>query len=47
MKIKFVISKGARGIPVFSPSYAYMELLWDEMSKINLTEFQLIKQKQI
>ena len=31
---------------VFSPSYAYMELLWDEMSKLNLTEFQLIKQKQ-
>lgn len=31
---------------VFSPSYAYMELLWDEMSKLNLTEFQFIKQKQ-
>jgi len=31
---------------VFSPSYAYMELLWDEISKLNLTEFQLIKQKQ-
>lgn len=31
---------------VFSPSYAYMELLWDEMSELNLNEFQLIKQKQ-
>jgi len=31
---------------IFSPSYAYMELLWDEMSKLNLTEFQFIKQKQ-
>ncbi|AWK50128.1 ATP-dependent helicase [Clostridium beijerinckii] len=31
---------------VFSPSYAYMELLWDEMSKLNLTKFELIKQKQ-
>ena len=31
---------------VFSPSYAYMELLWDEMSKLNIKEFQLIKQKQ-
>ena len=31
---------------VFSPSYAYMELLWDEMSKLNITEFQLMKQKQ-
>ena len=31
---------------VFSPSYAYMELLWDEMIKLNLTQFELIKQKQ-
>ena len=31
---------------VFSPSYAYMELLWEEMSKLNITEFQLMKQKQ-
>ena len=31
---------------IFSPSYAYMELLWDEMSKLNIKEFQLIKQKQ-
>lgn len=31
---------------IFSPSYAYMELLWDEMIEHNVKEFQLIKQKQ-
>ncbi len=31
---------------IFSPSYAYMELLWNEISKLNMDEFKLIKQRQ-
>lgn len=30
---------------VFSPSYAYMDLLWEEMKQVNINEFQLVKQK--
>ena len=45
-KISDFIKEQIGNYIVFSPSYAYMELLWDEMSKSNLSEFQLIKQKQ-
>lgn len=45
-KISDFIKEQIGNYIVFSPSYAYMELLWDEMSKSNLNEFQLIKQKQ-
>lgn len=31
---------------IFSPSYAYMELLWDEMSKVDIEGYELMKQKQ-
>lgn len=42
--IDFVSEKIGNYI-VFSPSYTYMELLWEEMSNIDINQFQIIKQK--
>jgi DNA excision repair protein ERCC-2 len=44
-KIIDFISENIGNYIVFSPSYAYMELLWEEMNQANISEFQLIKQK--
>jgi Rad3-related DNA helicase len=45
-KIIDFISESVGNYIVFSPSYAYMELLWNEMNECGIKEFQLIKQKQ-
>jgi len=45
-KIIDFIAESVGNYIVFSPSYAYMELLWNEMNKCDIKEFQLIKQKQ-
>ncbi|WP_160683652.1 ATP-dependent DNA helicase [Clostridium sp. C2-6-12] len=44
-KIIDFISKNIGNYIVFSPSYAYMELLWEEMNQSQIERFQLIKQK--
>ena len=44
-KIVDFISENIGNYIVFSPSYAYMELLWEEMNQVNINKFQLIKQK--
>jgi Rad3-related DNA helicases len=44
-KIIDFISENIGNYIVFSPSYAYMELLWEEMKRVNINQFQLIKQK--
>lgn len=43
--INFIKEKVGNYI-VFAPSYAYMELLWDEIGKFNIEDYELIKQKQ-
>lgn len=40
------INKRVGNYMIFSPSYAYMELLWDEMNQRNINNYKLIKQKQ-
>lgn len=45
-KICDFIKKELGNYMIFSPSYAYMELLWDEILTHNIYEFKLIKQKQ-
>lgn len=44
-KIMDFISENIGNYIVFSPSYAYMELLWEEMNQSQIERFQLIKQK--
>lgn len=45
-KIKDFISERIGNYIIFSPSYAYMELLYDEISKSNIEDFEIIKQRQ-
>lgn len=44
--ISSFINKKIGNYIIFSPSYAYMELLWDEMNQSNIDYYKLIKQKQ-
>ena len=44
-KIIDFISENTGNYIVFSPSYAYMELLWEEIKQVNINQFQIIKQK--
>lgn len=45
-KIVNFIKEDIGNYMIFSPSYAYMELLWEEMSKLNIEGYELMKQKQ-
>lgn len=44
-KIVDFISENIGNYIVFSPSYAYMELLWEEINQTDVNGFQLVKQK--
>ena len=44
-KIIDFISESVGNYIIFSPSYAYMELLWDEMNELDIKEFQTYKTK--
>lgn len=44
-KIVNFISENVGNYIVFSPSYAYMELLWEEINQTDVNGFKLVKQK--
>lgn len=44
-KIYKFIKENMGNYMIFSPSYEYMELLWEEIGNYNIEEFNLIKQK--